>query len=158
MTYKQELVTGNPYLSYIDSKQVKQGMLGTCYIIAVLKAFAHNTPNLIRTLISKSGNIYTIKLYIQDKNNFLQLEPIQLTSEFLVSNDQFISSFASEDISINNIKKQTRSKHLPLWPTLLEKAILKKLNPNSLNLNTGGKAYDVHCMLTGYHPTVQCTS
>lgn len=136
------------------SKDVDQGRLNDCFILAPAAALADADPRAIMHMFSShepDQPSYTVRLY---KKHGHQLVPVHITV------DTFMPSHGDTPIydgatNIHN-KLTTESRTTPLWPLILEKAFAELHQRDDAGYETldkGGVAMNAMEAITGKHST-----
>ena len=87
---------------------VNQRAIGDCCACAVLASFAYNSPKFIQSIITRNGNVFTVKMYNPAG------EPI-----IVKVNNEFICGLKGK------LQALSGKNQVATWSTVLEKALMK---------------------------------
>jgi hypothetical protein len=157
----------------ICSKDVIQGGIGDCFLLAALGAIAAVSPGTIQNAIVDDGadlaghEVYTVRLYGQNKptytvnNTFPAVPPppsllqrfndIYLTGQYLESYTQRQPAFAYAQPAYRSGYSQIVGSNASIWPMIIEKAYAARLRAGYTQpeFQNGGYAYLAMQTITG---------
>jgi len=104
---------GELFKDGISTEDVKQGKLGTCYVLASLAGYAQKQPKAIENIFHDNGDgTWTVRIYQNDKADYVTVDR-QLPTDHLSGN--FIYASSPENGKTSSNKNE-------LWVALYEKA------------------------------------
>lgn len=114
--------TGNP-----QPRDVSQGLIGDCSLMASLVSLANNDPSLIKSMITTNSNgTFGVKFYIHGNPFYVTVD-----NEFA----QFTSTYSGQ------VAADCSSY---IWPAVIEKAFVElNQEPNAIQGHTSGNAFNL---------------
>ncbi|MBL8617413.1 MAG: hypothetical protein JNM72_17520 [Deltaproteobacteria bacterium] len=132
---------------------VKQGMIGDCYLLASLMAIARSKPDFIQTKLfrtdpTEAATQHTLEFH-EDKSGTGQgpfkAQRVQVQNTVLATTTQVRTS----DNSLKEAGESVTSHGDWAWPAIVEKAFFAWPGRNSLDTVSGGQSSRSSGMLTG---------
>jgi hypothetical protein len=128
----------------IDINDVKQGVLGDCYLISAIAGVAKDNPSYIKKLITytKDSTFATVKLYIRKSDGTRTAQTTKIDFYFPISGVEAAFAKAGDG---------------ELWVMVIEKAYAKLMGGYD-NIGRGGDPGEALAVLTGNEAVIKAMS
>lgn len=119
-------INGKPFTGAVKIKDVNQGYLGDCYLLAALTALAHANPEAIENAISE-GDVpgsYTVTLRKGLKfGKRTGPKSVKVDNWFPMKNGHMLYAQGGSEAEPRSKVEQFKTKKRPMWPAIIEKAV-----------------------------------
>lgn len=119
-------IDGKPFTGAVKIKDVNQGYLGDCYLIAALTALAHSNPGAIENAISKGDEPGSYNVTLRKGLKFGKRtgpKSVKVDNWFPMKNGHMLYAQGGSKAEPRSKVDQFKTKKRPMWPAIIEKAV-----------------------------------